>query len=210
MRVRCENLNLSEIIKERRSIRKYLDRDIPQEVLRELLEVALWAPSGTNRQNWDIYVVKGDQKEKLLDSMIVASEIFKPTLEKLFPEKMVNTTMNFFKNIGGAPVALLVYMPKHTYELRQDMTSLEKYKLEHERFTNALSAAALIQNILLLAKEKGLGACWMTAPKNAEDRINKEMGITDKELVSVIPIGYPDQEPPAPKRRGDKIHWIGY
>ena len=203
-------MNLSEIIKERRSIRKYLDKDIPQEVLQELLETALWAPSGTNRQNWDIYVVKGDQREKLLECMIMAGEIFKPTLEKLFPEKMVNITMNFFKNIGGAPVLLLVYMPKHTYEIRQDMTSLEKYKLEHERYTNSLSAAALIQNILLLAKEKGLGTCWMTAPKNAEEQINKEMGITDQELVSVIPIGYPDQEPPAPKRKGDKLHWIGY
>jgi nitroreductase len=203
-------MNLSEIIRERRSIRKYLDKDIPREVLNELLEDALWAPSGTNRQNWDIYVVKGEKKEKLMDSMVYASEIFKPTLEKLFPEKMVTITMNFFKNIGGAPVVLLVYMPKHVYELRNDMSSLEKYKLEHNRFTNALSAAALIQNILLLAKEKGLGTCWMTAPKNAEDQINKEMGITDKELVSVIPIGYPDQNPPAPPRKGEKIHWIGY
>lgn len=203
-------MNLSEIIRERRSIRKYLDKDIPREVLDELLEDALWAPSGTNRQNWDVYVVKGEKKEKLLNSMILASEIFKPTLEKLFPEKMVNITMDFFKNIGGAPVVLLVYMPKHTYELKQDMSTLEKYKLEHNRFTNALSAAALIQNILLLAKEKGLGTCWMTAPKNAEDQINEEMGITEKELVSVIPIGYPDQNPPAPPRKGEKIHWIGY
>jgi nitroreductase len=203
-------MNLSEIIRERRSIRKYLDKDIPREVLDELLEDALWAPSGTNRQNWDVYVVKGEKKEKLLNSMILASEIFKPTLEKLFPEKMVNITMDFFKNIGGAPVVLLVYMPKHTYELKQDMSTLEKYKLEHNRLTNALSAAALIQNILLLAKEKGLGTCWMTAPKNAEDQINEEMGITEKELVSVIPIGYPDQNPPAPPRKGEKIHWIGY
>jgi len=203
-------MNLSEIIRERRSIRKYLDKDIPREVLDELLEDALWAPSGTNRQNWDVYVVKGEKKEKLLNSMILASEIFKPTLEKLFPEKMVNITMDFFKNIGGAPVVLLVYMPKHTYELKQDMSTLEKYKLEHNRFTNVLSAAALIQNILLLAKEKDLGTCWMTAPKNAEDQINEEMGITEKELVSVIPIGYPDQNPPAPPRKGEKIHWIGY
>lgn len=203
-------MNLSEIIRERRSIRKYQDRDIPREVLNELLEDALWAPSGTNRQNWDIYVVKGEKKDKLLESVIAASEIFRPKLEKLFPEKMVNITMNFFRTLGGAPVMLLVYMPKIDYEIRRDMSSLEKYQIEHERFTNSLSAAALIQNILLLAKDKGLGTCWMTAPKNAEDQINQEMGITDKELVSIIPIGYPDQSPPAPPRKGEKIHWIGY
>jgi len=203
-------MNLSEIIRERRSIRKYQDKDIPREVLSELLEEALWAPSGTNRQNWDIYVVKGEKKEKLLDSVVLASNIFKPTLEKLFPEKMVNITMQFFKTLGGAPVLLLVYMPKHTYEIRLDMSTLEKYQIEHERFTNMLSAAALIQNILLLAQDRGLGTCWMTAPKNAEDQINEEMGIADQELVSIIPIGYPDQNPPAPPRKPDKIHWFGF
>lgn len=203
-------MNLSEIIKERRSIRKYQDKDIPQELLNELLEDALWAPSGTNRQNWDIYVVKGEKKEKLLEGIIVASEIMKPNLEKLFSEKMVKITMNFFKTLGGAPVLLLVYMPKMNYEIRNDMSSLEKFQAEYERFTNSLSAAALIQNMLLLAHNKGLGTCWMTAPKNAEDQINEEMGLTDKELVSIITIGYPDQSPPAPPRKGEKIHWIGY
>jgi len=203
-------MNLSEIIKDRRSIRKYQDREIPREILSEILEDALWAPSGMNRQNWNIYVVKGEEKSKLLDAVAQAGEIFKPTLEKLFKEKMVNITMQFFKTLGGAPVLLLVYMPKHTYEIRLDMSTLEKYQIEHERFTNMLSAAALIQNILLLAWDRGLGTCWMTAPKNAEDQINNAMGIADQELVAIIPIGYPDQSPPAPPRKADKIHWIGF
>ena len=203
-------MNLSEIIRDRRSIRKYQDREIPREILSELLEEALWAPSGTNRQNWNIYVVKGEKKTKLLDGVTQASVIFKPTLEKLFPEKMVNITMQFFKKLGGAPVVLLVYMPKLAYGIRPDMSSLEKYQIEHNRFTNMLSAAALIQNILLLARARGLGTCWMTAPKNAEDQINEVMGIANQELVSIIPIGYPDQSPPAPPRKADKIHWIGF
>lgn len=203
-------MNLSEIIKDRRSIRKYQDREIPREILSELLEAALWAPSGLNKQNWAIYVVKGEKKANLLEAVAQAGEIFKPTLEELFPEKMVNITMRFFKKLGGAPVALLVYMPKLIYEIRPDMSSLEKYQVEHSRFTNMLSAAALIQNILLLARERGLGTCWMTAPKNAEDQINEVMGIADQELVAIIPIGYPDQSPPAPPRKADKIHWIGF
>lgn len=68
-------MTLSEIIRERRSIRKYQDKDIPRQVLNELLEDALWAPSGTNRQNWYIYVVKGEKKEKLFKSMLQASQV---------------------------------------------------------------------------------------------------------------------------------------
>ncbi|MDD4767934.1 MAG: nitroreductase family protein [Desulfotomaculaceae bacterium] len=201
-------MNLSELIRGRRSIRKYLDKDIPREVLDEILQDALWAPSGTNRQNWDVYVVEGKKKDKLLESIIVASDIVKPKLEKMFPEKIVNITMTFLRTLGGAPALLLVYMPRSTFEIRLDMSSLEKYQTEYDRYNNSLSAAALIQNILLLAQEKGLGACWLTAPKNAEDRINEEMGLTDKELVSVITIGYPDQNPPVPPRKGEKIHWV--
>ncbi len=203
-------MSLSEIIRDRRSIRKYQDKDIPREVLNELLEDALWAPSGTNRQNWYIYVVKGEKKERLLESMIQAGQIVKPKLDKLFPENIVNITMNFFRGLGNTPVLLLVYMPKNTYDLSKDMILSDKFKIEYDRFTNTLSAAALIQNILLLAKEKGLGTCWLTAPKHAEEGINEEMGITDMELVSVVTIGYPDQDPPAPKRKGEKIQWIGY
>ncbi|NLI12972.1 nitroreductase family protein [Pelotomaculum propionicicum] len=203
-------MNLSEIIRDRRSIRKYQDREVPREVLSEILEDALWAPSGMNRQNWDVYVVRGEHKDKLLGAVARAGELFKPTLEKLFKEKMVNITMKFFQDLGGAPVVLLVYMPKLTYEIRPDMGASERYRIEHNRYTNMLSAAALIQNLLLLAEAKGLGTCWMTAPKNAEELINEAMGITDKEIVSIIPLGYPDQSPPAPPRKADKIHWLGF
>ena len=50
----------------------------------------------------------------------------------------------------------------------------------------------------------------MTAPKYVEDEINDFMGIKDQELVSITPIGYPDQNPPAPPRKGEKIRWIGF
>ncbi|NLJ76367.1 MAG: nitroreductase family protein [Peptococcaceae bacterium] len=203
-------MNLTEIVRGRRSIRKYQDREIPQDVLNEILEDALWAPSGTNRQNWHIYVVRGEKKENLFKSMIQASQVLKRRLDQLLPEKAVKATMNFFKSLGGAPVLLMIYMPKYTYDINKDMSLSERYSVEYDRFTNALSASALIQNILLLAKEKGLGTCWLTGPKYAEDAINEEMGITDKEMVSVVTIGYPSEEPRAPRRKGEKIEWIGY
>lgn len=203
-------MNIIGIIKERRSIRKFETTEVPQELIKEILEDALWAPSGTNRQNWEVYVVRGQEKEKLLGAVEKAGEIFKPQLEKIFPEKMVNITMQFFKKLGGAPVVLAVYIPKSNIEYKADISSAAKYYIEHDRYTNLLSASALIQNILLLAKAKGLGTCWMSAPKYAEEQINECLGVEDKELVSIIPLGYPDQSPPAPPRKGDKIKWLGF
>ncbi len=174
-------MDLREIVRQRRSIRKYEKREIPRDILNEVLEDALWAPSGTNRQNWQIVAVRGAQRDKLVEAVASAGEHMKPRLEKLFKEKMVKITLQFFKDLG-----------------------------EHQRFNNLSGAAALIQNILLLAKAKGLGTCWMTAPKYVEDEINEVMGVEEQELVAVIPIGYPDQDPPAPPRKGDKIRWVGF
>jgi nitroreductase len=202
-------MDLSKVIRARRSIRKYESREIPREILNEILEEALWAPSGTNRQNWCIYVVGGEQRDLLIKAMGGVSELYKPQLEKIFPEKMVNLTLNFFRTLGGAPAIILVYIPLTRVELRPDMSGQERYEKERERFVNLLSAAALIQNMLLLARAKGLGTCQMTAPKYKEDLINEIIRVKDKELVSVIPMGYPAQEPPAPPRKGNRIHWLG-
>lgn len=203
-------MNITELIRDRRSIRKYENRDVPREVIKEILEQALWAPSGMNRQNWDIMVVGGAEKVRLLEVIAGAGDYIKPRLEKIFPEKMVNLTLQFFRQLGGAPVVLLVYMPRIYVEFRPEMSHVERYHAEHDRLGNLLSAAALIQNILLLARARGLGTCWMTGPKYVEDRINDFLGVKDKELVSVIPLGYPDQKPPAPPRKEGKIHWFGF
>jgi len=203
-------MDISSLIRQRRSIRKYQDREVPQEVLAKLLEDALWAPSALNKQNWRIVAVRGAQKEKLVEAIAKTNRYFKPRLEKLYPEKIVNLTLQFFETLGGAPVVLLVYVPKLVVELSAEMSNLERYQREQGRLTSFISAAALIQNILLLATAEGLGTCWMTAPKHVEDEINEVMGIEGLELVSVIPMGYPEQKPPVPPRKGNKVSWIGF
>lgn len=203
-------MNFSEVVRERRSVRKFENREIPEDLLKEMLEDALWAPSGMNRQNWEVVAVRGEKKDQLLEVIAGAGEYLKPRLEKVFSEKMVNLTLQFFRRLGGAPVVLLVYVPRIHVELRPEMSNLERYHAEHDRLSYFLSAAALIQNILLSARARGLGTCWMTGPKYVEDQINGFLGIKDKELVSVIPVGYPDQKPPAPPRKEDKIRWLGF
>ena len=60
-------MNVDSVIKERRSIRKYQTKEIPQKLLEEVLEKALWAPSGMNKQDWKIVVVRGKKRDQLLE-----------------------------------------------------------------------------------------------------------------------------------------------
>jgi len=203
-------MDLDSIIKGRRSIRKYQLEEIPQELLEEVIGTALWAPSGTNRQNWELVVVRGKERDRLLEIVSKSQEYVLPYLKELFPEKIIKISLQVFKNLGGAPVVILIYIPKDVIGYERDSGDQERYHLEFNRYNHLLSAAALIQNILLAAYSKGLGTCWMTGPKYVEKEINELLNITDKELVSIIPIGYPDQSPPAPPRKEGVIKWVGF
>ncbi len=203
-------MDLDSIIKGRRSIRKYQLEEIPQELLEEVIETALWAPSGTNRQNWELVVVRGKERDRLLEIVSKSQEYILPYLKELFPEKIIKISLQVFKDLGGAPVVILIYIPKDVIGYERDSGDQERYHLEFNRYNHLLSAAALIQNILLAAYSKGLGTCWMTGPKYVEKEINELLNITDKELVSIIPIGYPDQSPPAPPRKEGVIKWVGF
>ena len=51
-----------EIIKTRRAIRKYVDKKIPDNALKRILEAAIWAPNGSNEQAWYFVVVRDKKK----------------------------------------------------------------------------------------------------------------------------------------------------
>ena len=57
---------LLDVIKERRSIRKYTDQKVSEEQIREILEAAFWAPTAVNRQEWRFAVVEDRETLKKL------------------------------------------------------------------------------------------------------------------------------------------------
>jgi nitroreductase len=203
-------MDLDAAIRGRRSIRKYQQREVPQELLQEVLETGLWAPSGMNKQEWDVIVLRGDPRDHLVEIISRSQEYILPHLQEIFSEKMINISLQVFRNLGGAPVVILVYVPKETVSYGEGLDERGRYHAEFNRFNRLQSVSALIQNILLKAHAKGLGTCWMTGPKYMEEEIGEFLGMTDKELVAIIPIGYPDQAPPAPPRKAEAVRWVGF
>ncbi|MFM8338749.1 MAG: nitroreductase family protein, partial [Fluviibacter sp.] len=57
-------------ISSRRSVRAFLDTPVDLAVVREILQVASRAPSGTNTQPWKVYVLTGDAKQRLSDEIV--------------------------------------------------------------------------------------------------------------------------------------------
>ena len=52
-----ELVDLAYLIKSRRSIRRWQDKEVPEEVLKQAIELATWAPNGGNQQNWHFYII---------------------------------------------------------------------------------------------------------------------------------------------------------
>ncbi len=186
---------VERVIKERRSHRFYLDKPVEREKLEKLIELAMWAPSAMNRQQWFFVVVGGSKLKSVLSTIEKSFEHILPRLQKFFADKpkVISLTKQFFKNLGNAPVAIFAY-----------------YTPTGDDYSDVQSVAAAIQNILLAAHAMGLGTCWMTGPVHVEEEINKALGIEGKKLVAVITVGYPAKKPPVPPRRDyeEKVVWM--
>jgi len=189
-------MELYEAIRQRRSIRKFKTDPVPREVVDRVMEMATWAPSGMNLQNWFFLVITGQRKESLVEIVGKSYNYIKPVLEKVFADKpgAIKFTKKFFERLGGAPVVVFAY---YTPTKEKAETSIQ-------------SVAAAIQNLLLAAHAEGLGACWMTGPLHVAEEINAFLGVHDKTLVAVVPLGYPDEVPPAPKRKSGRVVYEGF
>jgi len=188
-------VELAQAIRERRSVRKFRPDPVPKETLEHVLELATWAPSGMNRQPWHFFVVRGEKAEELRSIFAEAGEDMRPRLAARFPDrpKIVESTLEFFSTYGGAQVFIVAYAgasPGGGWD------------------TN--SSAVAVQNLLLAIHEAGLGGTWTDGIMGKESSINEALGVTDKKLLCVVPVGYPDEIPRVPPRREGRIEWIGF
>jgi nitroreductase len=191
-----KTLDLHEAIKNRRSVRKFKSTPVPKDLMDKIFEVALWAPSGMNRQNWKFFVLAGERKEELVSISSTSFQYLEAQLQQLYAEKpkIIEATRRFFKRLGEAPIVVCGYFEPANME---DVTSFQ-------------NVAAAIQNLLLVAYAEGLGSCWMTGPVTVSEEISRFLGVKDMTLVAVIPMGYPDEIPKVPPRRTERVVYQGF
>jgi nitroreductase len=190
-------MDIYDAIYQRRSHRLYKPEVPPREVLQKVIDAGLWAPSGTNLQDWDITAMAGKVRDEFVELVSGAIKNLLPIMKKAqVPEKGQELVMKFFKNLGGAPVVIAVTIGK-----RPD---------DPANLANIQSGAALFQNMLLAAPAEGLGTCWMTGAHSLEKEILQFLGKEDQQLLAITPIGYSAKEPPVPPRKDREVRWLGF
>ncbi|HDI59815.1 MAG TPA: nitroreductase [Desulfobacteraceae bacterium] len=164
-----------QVIEQRRSIRKYEDRDVPEELVNRILEAVRWSPSWTNCQCWEVVVVRdAATKEKLQ--------------ETIAPKNPAT------KAIVAAPVVLALCgrLGVSGYYDNKPSTKFGDWYL--------FDLGIATQSLCLAAHALGLGTVivGLFDHDGAKSVLNVPQGV---ELVALIPLGYPAKSPSPPKRR---------
>ena len=196
---------LSQLIKSRRSVRNWQDKDVPDEVLKQALELATYAPSGMNYQGWKFVVVKNkDMINAIADAVrsraqrIASWEETARHMEN--PQAMVERA-GFFRK---APVLIAVY--SQIYPSSRDQIYQERMVHDEEAALmkswldlanpRIQSIASAIAYLLLALHAQGLGSVWMTGPMQAKGDIEQLLGKPEGfDLVALIATGYHDETP---------------
>jgi coenzyme F420-0:L-glutamate ligase/coenzyme F420-1:gamma-L-glutamate ligase len=188
--------DLFDAIKDRRSIRKYKAKPILKELVQEVLSAAAWAPSAHNAQPWRFIVLSEDSSKRGLAKVMAKAWAKDLTKDgQKINDEMFQARVERF---GSAPVLILACL---TMENMTPQPDQKRRNVEGDLAMQSLGAA--MQNLLLAAHAKGLGACWFCAPAFCRETVKKYLEIPKEvEPQALIAMGYPAEKPESPLRKG--------
>ena len=187
-------MEFKSVIFGRRSVRRYLDRPIPDEDLQYILDAGMYAPSGVNLQPWYFVVIRSREKmSRFLELMEVCGERNEAHLMDRFKAdpQVARDSIAFIKSLGGAPVVMLAFRGRPSYPLTDEGI--------------VQSIAAAMENMLLAAYDRGISSCWLTAPLQAgmQSSLRDEFAPGRGDLVCIATFGYGASIPKAvPRKEG--------
>jgi len=186
--------DLFDTIKQRRSIRKYQPCAVPREVVLEVLEAAGWAPSAHNSQPWRFIIIEdASVKHELAEKM---AQAWADDLARDGITTEETKRVERRERFANAPVLILACV---TMEGMHNFPDEKRRNCEHDLAVESLGAA--MQNLLLAAHAKGLGACWYCAPSFCKETVRAILKIpesVDPHALDVM--GYPAEAPLVPAR----------
>ncbi len=189
-------MDLYDAMSTLRAVRRLKPDPIPDEVLERILTAATWAPSGGNRQCWRIIVVKASGLKEKLSALykphwIEYTKGYDSLLQRLAPDKIAQTKRgleagNYLADhLGEAPIiCVFCFNPSQ-------MTITDEH-LSRPSVVGGGSVYPAVQNLLLAARNEGLGCVLTTLLCKEEEAIRRLLGIPEQWFTCAhIPIGYP-------------------
>jgi nitroreductase len=156
-------------------------REVPREILLEILEDAHWAPSHGLNQPWRFHVFTGDGRSRLAGALQSLYDKVTPEAE-VRPEKRAKLRDGLLQ----APICIAV-------------TAQADSGGKVSRMDEICATACAVQNLQLSAHQRGIGSFWSTSPVACSPEFAHWLGLDAKHIsLGLVYLGYP-QEGAAPK-----------
>lgn len=184
-------MELKEAILKRCSVRRYKADPIDLEELKEMINLAFRAPSGSNSQPWDFIVVSDEILRKEVADLVVSAhhEYWSKARVEHHEGPVLENMLKMYKGMANVP-AFVVFCRNDNRNKTMEQ-EYDKYRL----LWADQSVAAAITIFMLLCAEKGLGTCWLGTPMWRDKELKKLLAIPQGvEVVGVTPVGYPASE----------------
>jgi nitroreductase len=222
-----ETAIVDEAITSRRSVRAFLPDAVGEATIREILEIAARAPSGTNMQPWKVYITTGETKQAIADAILnsgIRAEKAVWDEYKYYPDQFFEPYLSRRRKVGFDLYGVLGIG-------RRDV---ERMREQHDRnfvFFDApvgmiftidrrlnkgswVDYGMFLQNIMVAARARGLHTCPQAAFAPYHNQIRPVLGIPSEEIVVCgMALGYEDTSKPENNLRTERARqeeWVKF
>jgi nitroreductase len=211
-------MTVTDALRARTSIREFLPTPLPESTVRDILDVARWAPSGGNLQPWKVIAVAGDERRavtELAKRVLMENPSGEATDFPVYPEKLWEPFRTRRYDLGEAMYELLE-IPRE-----DKMARLMRFARNYEFFGAPVGLFFVIdrrmghgqwahlgmfmQSIALAAIERGVSSCMQEAWAAVRRSLGAHFGLPENEVLYCgMSLGYADMSQPVNELRSER------
>ncbi|MEQ1310186.1 nitroreductase [Acinetobacter sp. XH1639] len=205
---------VDDAITARHSVRAFLDTPVATETIKDILNVAARAPSGTNTQPWKVYVVTGQKRAEMIERVCAAQQALfqQPELAEqyqetfaYYPETWISPFIDRRRENGWGLYGLLgiqkgekekmAAQQLRNYQLFDAPVALYFTVNKAMGIGSKMDISMMIQNVMIAAKARGLDSCPQAAWNHFHPIVLEVLDAPeDEELVCTVALGYADPD----------------
>jgi nitroreductase len=178
-------MDFETILKNRRSIRDFQNKDVPLSILTEIIQDTCLAPTAGNGQPFRFIIIRN-----------------RDTLKKLSDESKKNLLSDLERNPGASHKKYESYLRDEQANVFYNAPCLVFFVGPKELHSLDADGGLTVAYFMFSATSRGLGTCWIGLGAHIRDRaILAELGLPgDCRIVAPVVVGYPTSIPPASER----------
>lgn len=201
-------MEFNEVIKARRSIRKFKAEPVPERYIQEILDAGRLAPSASNIQSTRYVVIKSPEVKEKLNEYTVPLVKSAPVVIVCctYKNAWLEGEKRFLELKDTGAFKDIYEVTKERMESFGNENKLEKMdNPEINKYYLWMHAAIAIDHMTLKAVDLGLGSCWVGFVDR--EKVRELISLDDNyEIIALLPIGYPSYNPaPRPRLSVDEV-----